>query len=912
MADQQQFANDAFAQAEEASKYLDTPIDLGANNAQYQYSDWIGNQYLSGPDNKQYVFVPESFVNKGNVQDIGDLQGNVRSYQFYNPAFLKSDTFKEASPFTQDGTKGYVWELDDAVDSGVVKGAGDPIIKSYKIDDTNRAIAGIGKPTYAPGEYQGQICYVSQPKQLGSSAAEQNFVSTDGTRYIGSLKYEYVHQGSFWNAVRKVLPTINMLAPVLLDVFVAPGTGAAFGIGQSMGTAAATGDWEKGIVNAAKLYAIQQGSSTIGNIAGQEFANFGDIAKSIVQTGTTNAVTASLMGRDPIQGFISGGISGAVGAAARGIEGFGDLPVPVQKMFAAGVGSALQGKDADQITQATMTAAIRSGLEAMGNAMDASKYFEEKMGREPTTDELNNFTWYTNRNALQTSLDNYSKVAAQAAATNTPLTSEQIRDCLTSPDPVKTAQKYIEEAQAAVAPAPTPAPAPAPTPETAPETTPGTDTGVDMSAYPIQDLGVSPESMQELQEILSDENFRASQWKPDDAGGYTMTGDDGSTLTIDADGSTYFTEATDTPYTPESPTKPAGTKGIRIPIGGGTGKTAPKSTPTGTAGTAGTTATGTTPVEPTPTDRFRKAISELSANELMSLLGLEDQSYTSEGGEAAGEAGAQVEVGGGEDSNINYLDKLAEKPKYFDSEDQGQITGGGEVEPGQDAGAGSKGAVFGPPVGTGGGGASYGPGYVSSGPVNKGGAGVTRTSGGTRSTGVPGTQGEQITMDQIVKMLQSQGGAGQYGSQKDAETMRLLDDLKSAGLEDQSAAETQRLANAYGPIAIGQAPVRQVGTPAKPAAPAAPAATALAPAIAPEISGQPATPATGSSDELIKQLQGYASSAAGQASSMFNSLFAPKKWTPVPGTPFYVDSNGNMGQKFTYTDSSGKTVTTIK
>ena len=429
-----------------------------------------------------------------------------------------------------------------------------------------------------------------------------------------------------------------------------------------------------------------------------------------------------------------------------------------------------------------------------------------------------------------------------------------------------------------------------------------------MSAYPIQDLGVSPESMQELQEILSDENFRASQWKPDDAGGYTMTGDDGSTLTIDADGSTYFTEATDTPYTPESPTKPAGTKGIRIPIGGGTGKTAPKSTPTGTAGTAGTTATGTTPVEPTPTDRFRKAISELSANELMSLLGLEDQSYTSEGGEAAGEAGAQVEVGGGEDSNINYLGKLAEKPKYFDSEDQGQITGEGEVEPGQDAGAGSKGAVFGPPVGTGGGGASYGPGYVSSGPVNKGGggAGVTRTSGGTRPTGVPGTQGEQITMDQIVKMLQSQGGAGQYGSQKDAETMRLLDDLKSAGLEDQSAAETQRLANAYGPVAIGQAPVRQVGTPAKPAAPAAPAATALAPAITP-----PALPATSSAglidlansgQSAIQQLQAYIADQrrfgateeqlSALKSQLVSMLVGSRQASPK-GTTAYKDMFGN-------------------
>lgn len=911
---QTQYAKDALDQAAEAAKYLDTPIDPGiTGGAEYQYSDWMNNWYLRGKDGKEYVFIPDSFVNKGQVQDIPDLQGNVKSRQFYNPVFLKSETFKDASPYSMWDTNGYVWEVDDAINNGILRGAGDPSLKSYTIDANNPALAGIGKPTYAPGEYQSQICYVSQPKQIDSSHAQQNFVSgNDGQRYTGSLGYEYVHQGSFWNAVRKVLPTINMLAPVLLDVFVAPGTGAAFGIGSSVGTGIATGNFEQGLINAAKLYAIQQGSSAIGNMAGQEFSNFGDLAKSIVQTGTANAVTASLLGRDPVQGFISGGIAGAVGSASKSIEGFGDLPVPVQKMFAAGMGSALQGKTPDQINQAVMTAAVRSGLEAMGNAMDASKYFEEKVGRPPSTDELNNFTWYTNRNALQTSLDNYAKISTQAEASGVPLTTEQIRECLSSTNPVEKATQYIQEtkqAQQPVAttpeptPAPTPEPTPAPTPapSPAPAQTPEQPTaqsvetgtsptvgGIDMSQFPVQDLGVSPQDWESFQQTLADEGFIPSQWKTNDEGGYTIIGDDGSTLTINADGSTSFTEATDTTYTGPARQAP----GIKL-------------TPGVPAKTGETTPGTTTPGAETPA----QAKPKLSQDDVMSLLAMisgEDFNYQPQQQptqQKAGPTGAQVKVGGGQGSEINYLDELGEKPSYLDTLEQEQPTEGGEVQPGQDAGAITRGET--PPPGREkniGGGAGYGTGYTSKGPVVKGGN-VYGSYPGTTTA-----QEGEMTMDQIVAMLRSQSGQGEYGSQKDAETARLIRDMQAAGLQDQSDAETQRLANAYGPVAVGKVPVTRpmANLPATVAAPAKVADINTLPSGSqvdqpPQAAGLAALSNVGPS--AIQQLQSYIADQRkfgateeqlSQLKSQLLNMLAGTRQTKQQGTTAYKDMFGNI------------------
>ena len=127
------------------------------------------------------------------------------------------------------------------------------------------------------------------------------------------------------------------------------------------------------------------------------------------------------------------------------ISGFKDLPVPVQKVFAAGMGSVLQGKTQKQVDNSVMLAAVRAGVEALGNAMDANAYFKEKMGREPTAEELNKFTWYTDRSQMQKSLDNYAKVANKAAESGINLTDDQVNKILTSDDPIKYGNDVVNE-----------------------------------------------------------------------------------------------------------------------------------------------------------------------------------------------------------------------------------------------------------------------------------------------------------------------------------------------------------------------------------------------------------------------------------------------------------------------------------
>ena len=143
-----------------------------------------------------------------------------------------------------------------------------------------------------------------------------------------------------------------------------------------------------------------------------------------------------------------------------------------------------------------------------------------------------------------------------------------------------------------------------------------------------------------------------------------------------------------------------------------------------------------------------------------------------------------MEVGGPEGSQIDYLANLGGKPSYLGSLEKTQSTEGAQVEPGKDAGAASRGAVFGHPVGTGGGGAGYDR-YTSTGPVvgGGGGAGYDQSSAKTPS-------------QDIQDLIQS---------------------LRDSGLQDQSDAETARLLGAQGPVAIGRAPSRAIGIPAMPA-----------------------------------------------------------------------------------------------
>jgi hypothetical protein len=306
------------------------------------------------------------------------------------------------------------------------------------------------------------------------------------------------------------------------------------------------------------------------------------------------------------------------------------------------------------------------------------------------------------------------------------------------------------------------------------------------------------------------------------AGGYTLRGDDGSTITINEDGTVSATDALegfyDAPGVKRPPVSYAKLLG-----------TAAKNR----AVTQQTEQGGVNEATAKATQLARSGRRELTADDLMGLLmfmgGDEQQYYTPTATQEGGESQlAQIEPTGPSNEDINFLGNLGGRPSYLGSLEREQPTEGAQVEPGRDAGAASRGAVFGPPVGAGGGGAGFDR-YTSSGPVNPFG-----------------------------------GGAG-YGRSSSSDIIKTL---QSAGLQDQSDAETQRLLNAQGPVAIGRIPppAPPAGKPASVAAPAAPAATALS-------TEQDTRGAQAPAVDPLQQLQEYAAMMARSGKSGAGDLF---------------------------------------
>ena len=185
----------------------------------------------------------------------------------------------------------------------------------------------------------------------------------------------------------------------------------------------------------------------------------------------------------------------------------------------------------------------------------------------------------------------------------------------------------------------TPTPAPAPTPGTTPD-------------YPVQEMQITPENLQSYQDTLSD-NFQGSQWQAGEGGDYILTGDDGSTITMHADGTTTATEAP-----PEN---------LLDAIGESATEAQP--TQTGTQPTRTTATSGET--QPTRTVAQTAAEASptgLSVDQLASLYSL----FEGEGAGAAPQATDQAAAGTQAykpAEGVSYLDELGEKPRYLDGLD---------------------------------------------------------------------------------------------------------------------------------------------------------------------------------------------------------------------------------------------------
>jgi len=142
--------------------------------------------------------------------------------------------------------------------------------------------------------------------------------------------------------------------------------------------------------------------------------------------------------------------------------------------------------------------------------------------------------------------------------------------------------------------------------------------------YGVQDLGITQENWQSFDRNLQqmqEEGRLPTQWKPGENGAFTYTDDDGSTLTIDANGNiTGYTEAPVGNLPGETPTGGPSTAG---PSTGGTttGGTKPGTTPTTKPPT--TPATPTTPTIPKPPTATAGGTSGMDLMGLLALLGAE-------------------------------------------------------------------------------------------------------------------------------------------------------------------------------------------------------------------------------------------------------------------------------------------------
>ena len=394
------------AKAAESAKYLNTDVTpTTGGEPQIISMDGWGGRVLRGADNNEYFFVPREFVNRGVV-----TEGTRGPFQVFNARYLDKAVFDKGQQFTSpEGVPGFVWKKQDAIDlqiadkDGVIRAGG------YTITPDEPAIIGIGNPNATMDSHLGLMAYVTVPRKVSDQMVHQDYITNDGTyngiHWDGSRGYEHIIKGWVPDMLRKSLPTVNAVLPIVFEV-VYPGTGAGATYAQySAATAAGiqaltTGNLEQGVIDLAKIYAAGQVSDLVSkgiNWALPVDANA--VAKVILGGAGTNAVVQGLYGKDVGKAFIDGGIQAGIGAVAGSISGFTQLPVPVQRVFAAAVTSSLQGKSKKDMDAATLQAAIAAGMSAIGNGLEANSKIRNELGRDATPEELNKFIWYTSRDA---------------------------------------------------------------------------------------------------------------------------------------------------------------------------------------------------------------------------------------------------------------------------------------------------------------------------------------------------------------------------------------------------------------------------------------------------------------------------------------------------------------------------------
>ena len=387
---------------------------------------------------------------------------------------------------------------------------------------------------------------------------------------------------------------------------------------------------------------------------------------------------------------------------------------------------------------------------------------------------------------------------------------------------------------------------------------------------------------QGLTDVTKDVSTVASRF-----GGYTMVGDDGSTITINANGTVSAEEAPEQTDESGQPVKPSRTRLGAYNIVQQAQQNRAQTQASEAGGLNEQTIAATQRMRENPLNKTGYEITAQDVADLMQAFG-EPQYVSQEIPEETGMV-SDVQVGGQFQPEANYLGEIGQKPDYLgeygDLPDYLQglsPTKGGQQLPGQDTGAPSDGGYQTGPV-IGGGGGPSNTRQVYGGPAIGGGGGPsnTRQVYGTQAT----PYGYQVTAG---------GGAN------------IEDQLRAAGLQDQSQAETNRLLNVQGPMAIGAAPVRTAGLPTGIKPPVTPTVT-LPQVSAPAVAPIPADQTQALTEQIrkmqesglagLRQIQEYANQAARTGGTSAQELLRYMLTKPPEsqkGTIAYRDAFGNL------------------
>ena len=172
--------------------------------------------------------------------------------------------------------------------------------------------------------------------------------------------------------------TIAAEAPVTFASFAAnPALTIGTQLGNAMGivldpsiaqiigsTIVSGGDLEAALKSAGLSYVGGQLSTAINSVLSNLPV---DSIDPRITNALTNAATAALTGKDPLQALLSSGASAATQYIVGGITGFSSLPKEVQTTVSAAIQAALVGQNP---TQAAIDAAKKLGTTAVGDYLD--------------------------------------------------------------------------------------------------------------------------------------------------------------------------------------------------------------------------------------------------------------------------------------------------------------------------------------------------------------------------------------------------------------------------------------------------------------------------------------------------------------------------------------------------------------